>query len=91
MNGLIDADLGHSITPEKLSLFSTRHSCSLRSHMEKLAASNQRFSRLQVCRYAQQIASGLAFLHRQSVLHRDLKVRFHHRLARECESAYLAN
>jgi len=50
--------------------------------MEKLAASSQRFSRLQVCRYAQQIASGLAFLHRQSVLHRDLKVRFHHRLLR---------
>jgi serine/threonine protein kinase len=67
-------DLGHSRTDEHMCLFVTRYSCSLRKHIQKLAAAGKRFTVQQVCRIAHQIASGLAALHSHSILHRDIKV-----------------
>lgn len=69
--------LGYLRAPDRLCLFVTRHTYSLRKHLLKLADNGQRLTRGQVGYIGQQVVGGLKFLHHQGVLHRDLKVSCH--------------
>jgi len=78
-------DLGHLRTDDRLSLFFARYSCTLRHHIDDLAASARSLSREHVHTYAMQVASGLAAIHESGAAHRSLHVCQHrqHRQRRQ--------
>jgi serine/threonine protein kinase len=51
----------------------TKYASSLRSQIELKVKQQQKFSAIQICSYSLQMIDALDFLHRHSIIHRDLK------------------
>jgi len=65
--------LYHDRTTTKLRLFMTRYSCNLKTVIDDRKAKNQFFSTVEIAMHSLDIIRGLEYLHKNSILHRDLK------------------
>jgi len=77
-NSYISRYLHHERKGDKLRLYITRYSCSLYDYISKYGEQVQLgqqdiFSPSQILRFAKNIVNGLLFLHKNNIIHRDLK------------------
>lgn len=67
-------DLFHSVIDGKLCLFMTKYSSTLQQIIEKKKKTGQVFSEIEICNIVKKILCGIQFLHKNNIIHRDIKV-----------------
>lgn len=68
-------DLFHCIIDGKMCLFMTQYATTLQKIIQKKLDTDEPFNESEICSISKKIILGIQFLHKNEIIHRDIKVR----------------